>query len=70
MTGATDSVEGELKLWKPQLMKGLLTQFINVPSLLDYIFDTSANILYIHKLLKEFERRFKDSECIQFAVSL
>jgi hypothetical protein len=49
-------------------MNGVLTQFPSVQSRADYTFDESVYILCIDKLLKEFERRFKDFESMKFPV--
>jgi hypothetical protein len=41
-------------------MKGVLTHFTSIQSCTDGTIDVSVYILCIDKLLKEFERRFKD----------
>jgi hypothetical protein len=69
MKGTSDSFKGKLKLWKPQMLKGVLTHFPSVHSHADGIFDGSVNILCIDKLSKAFERRYIDSECMKFTVS-
>jgi len=69
MIGAIDSFKGKLKLWKTQLMKGVLTHFPSIWSRADGTFDVSVYILCIDILLKAFERRFKDFEHIKFTVS-
>jgi hypothetical protein len=69
MVGTIDSFKGKLKLWKTQLMRGLLTHFPSVQSCAGGTFDVSVYIIYIDKLLKEFERRFKDFEYMKFTVS-
>jgi hypothetical protein len=60
MKGTTDSFKGEQKLWKTQLIKGVLTYFPSMQSHADGTFDASVYIPYSDKPLKEFERRFKD----------
>jgi hypothetical protein len=50
-------------------MKGVLTDFPSVQSHADGTFDASVYILCIDKLLKEIERRYKDSERMKFTVS-
>jgi hypothetical protein len=62
MIGTIDSFKGKLKLHKTQLMKGVLTHFPSIQSRTDSTFDNFAYILCIDKLLKEFERKFKDFE--------
>jgi hypothetical protein len=54
MMDAIDSFKGKLKLWKTQLMKGVLTQFVSVHSRLHCTFDTSVYSLCIHNVLKKF----------------
>jgi hypothetical protein len=68
MIGTTDSFKGNLKLWKTQLMKGVLTQFPSLYSRADGTFDASVYILCCDKLLKEFDTIFKDSEHMKFIV--
>jgi hypothetical protein len=51
-------------------MNGVLTDFPSVQSRADYTFDESVYIVCIDKLLKEFERRFKDFESIKLTVTL
>jgi hypothetical protein len=46
----------------------VLTHFPSIQSHADGTFDASVYILCIDKLLKEFERRFKDFECMKFTV--
>jgi hypothetical protein len=50
-------------------VKGVLTHFPGIQSHADGTFAASVYILYIDKLLKEFERRFKDFEHMKFTVS-
>jgi hypothetical protein len=69
MTGTIDSFKGKMQLWKTQLMKGVLTHFPSVQSSADGTFDVSLYILCIDKILKKFERRFKDFERVKFTVS-
>jgi hypothetical protein len=45
MTRTTDSFKGKLKLWRTQLMKGVLTHFPSVQSRADGTSDVSAYIL-------------------------
>jgi hypothetical protein len=67
MIGTINSFTGKLKLWKTQLMKGVLTHFPRVQlmkgvlthfprvqSHIDGTFDVSVYILCIDELLKEF----------------
>jgi len=58
MIGTFDSVKGNLKLWRTQLIKSVLTHFPSVQSCADGTFDASVYSLCIDKLLKAFERRF------------
>jgi hypothetical protein len=50
-------------------MKGVLTHFPSIHSHANGTFDVSVYILRIDKLLKRFERRFKDFEHMKFTVS-
>jgi hypothetical protein len=68
MIGTINSFKGK-KLWKTQLMKGVLTHFPSVQSCANNTFDASIYILCIDKLLNEFGRRFKDFECMKCTVS-
>jgi hypothetical protein len=47
----------------------VLTHFLSVQSHADGASDMSVYIVCMEKLFKEFERRFKDSECTKFTVS-
>jgi hypothetical protein len=69
MIGTIDSLKGKLKLWKTQLMKGVLTQFSSIQSHADETFEVSVYMLFIDKLLKECERRYKDFEHMKFTLS-
>jgi hypothetical protein len=65
-----DSFEGKLKLWKTQLMNGLLT---HIPSVQIRSNGTYYKPVYyivcIGKLLKEFERRSTESERLKCTAS-
>jgi hypothetical protein len=50
-------------------MKGVLTHFPSIQSHADGTFDVSVYILCTVKLLKEFERGFKNFEHMKFTVS-
>jgi hypothetical protein len=70
MIGATDSLKGKLRLWKTQLMKGVLTHFPSVQYRTGGTFHASICIMgYTDTPLKEYERRFKDSGRMEFTVS-
>jgi hypothetical protein len=69
MISTIESFRGKLKLWKTQLMKGVLTPVPTIQSHADGTFDAPVYILCIDKVLKEFERRFKDFEHMKFTVS-
>jgi hypothetical protein len=69
MIGTADSFTGKLQLWNIQLMKGVLTHFPSVQICADGAFDASVYNLCIDELLRGFERRFKDSERMNFTVS-
>jgi hypothetical protein len=59
-TGIIDSFKGKLKLWKTQLMKGVLSHLPkSVQSRADGTLDASFYILYIDKLLKVLVRKLK-----------
>jgi hypothetical protein len=68
-TGTVDSFKGKLNLRKTQVMIDVLTHFPSVESYADGTFDASVYILYTCKLLKVFERSFKDFEFIKFTAS-
>jgi hypothetical protein len=46
MIGTIDSFKGKLKLWKTQLMKGVVIYFPSVQSLADGIFEVFVLINY------------------------
>jgi hypothetical protein len=50
-------------------MKGVTTPFRSVQSRADGTFDASVYIMCNYKLIKEFERRFKDAERMKFTLS-
>lgn len=59
-TGIIVSFKGKLKLWKTQLMKGVLSHLPkSVQSRADGTLDASFYILYIDKLLKVLVRKLK-----------
>jgi len=64
----TTKMTGTGWFFQRKLMKGALTHFPSIQSHTDDTFDASVYILCINRLLKEFEKRFKDYECMKFTV--
>lgn len=61
--------KGKLKLWKAQLINGVLTYFQHIQNCTDGTTGMSVHILYIDKLLKKSERWFENYEHMKFVVS-
>jgi len=68
-TDTVDSFNGKLKLWKTSLMKGVVTNFLNVQSRADGTSVASFHTVCIDKLLEELQRRFRNFDFSQLSVS-